>query len=188
MSPRHVLFVGLPGAGKTTIARAVGARIGRDVVELDEEIERIAGTAVKRIFASFGEVGFRRFEVEATRHLLDRSESALVSAGGGWIANRRARELVPGDWPILYLRVSPATAAARLAESAAARPLLAGAGVGAGARSPERLTHRLEELAAERSALYERADAVVDTEAEPMDAVVDQVARLVQAWLGERPK
>lgn len=186
MTLRHVLFVGLPGAGKTTIARAVGARIGRDVVELDEEIERIAGTAVKRIFASFGEVGFRRFEVEATRHLLDRSESALVSAGGGWIANRRARELVPGDWPILYLRVSPATAAARLAESAAARPLLAGAG--GGARSPERLTHRLEELAAERSALYERADAVVDTEAEAMDAVVEQVVRLVQAWLGERPK
>ena len=180
--PRHVLLVGLPGAGKTTVAHAGGARIGRDVVELDEQIERLAGTMVARIFSSFGEAAFRRFEVEATRLLLERRESALVSAGGGWIANRRARELVPGDWPILYLRVSPGAAAARLAESAGSRPLLAGS------RSPERLTHRLEELAAERAALYERADAVVDTESEPIAAVVDQVARLVAAWLGERPR
>jgi shikimate kinase len=181
VTPRHVILVGLPGAGKTTIARAVGARIGRDVVELDEEIERLAGTMAARIFATFGEAAFRRFEVEATRLLLDRRESGLVSAGGGWIANRRARELVPGDWPILYLRVSPGAAAARLGASAGSRPLLAGA-----ARSPERLTHRLEELAAERAALYERADAVVDTESDSMAAVVDQVARMAEAWLSER--
>lgn len=182
MTARHAILVGLPGAGKTTIARAVGAKIGRDVVELDEQIEHLAGTMVSRIFASFGEAAFRRFEVEATRQLLDRRESAVVSAGGGWIANQRARELVPGDWPILYLRVSPRAAAARLAQSAGTRPLLAGP------RSPERLTHRLEQLAAERAALYERADAVVDTELESIAAVVDQVARLVAAWLGEPQK
>jgi shikimate kinase len=176
VTPRHVILVGLPGAGKTTIAHAVGARIGRDVVELDEQIEYLAGTMV------FGEASFRRFEVEATRQLLERPESAVVSAGGGWIANQRARELVPGDWPILYLRVSPGAAAARLARSAGTRPLLAGA------RSPERLTHRLEELAAERAALYERADAVVDTESEPIAAVIDRVARLIAAWLGEPQK
>jgi shikimate kinase len=177
---RHIVLVGLPGAGKSAVAREIGEQLGYDVIELDDEVERIAGRPIPEIFAGPGEAEFRRLESEATRELLARREPAIVSAGGGWIANARARELVPGGWAILYLRVSPAEATSRLGESARRRPLLAEAGSPAGVRQ------RLEELADERVLLYERADAVVDTDGVPLTEVAARAVEAVQRLLAGR--
>jgi shikimate kinase len=174
---RHVVLVGLPGAGKSTVARALAERLGWDLVELDDEAERIAGRTIAQVFAADGETGFRRLEAEATRGLLDRTQPAVVSAGGGWMGNAGARELVPGGWPTLYLRVSPAVAASRLGELARRRPLLVGAG------SPEGVLRRLEELARDRGPLYERADAVVPTDGVTVEEVVSRAAAEVERLL-----
>lgn len=172
-----MLLVGLPGAGKTSIARAVAPKLGCEIVELDEEIERIASAPISRIFGAIGQAGFRRFEVEATRLLLERSSPAIVAVGGGWIANARARALVPPNWRTIYLRVSVLAAGRRLAGSTDARPLLADA------MSEEDLDARLEQLERERVPLYERADATIDTEAGSFPEIVERTAELVSAFL-----
>jgi shikimate kinase len=172
-----VLLVGLPGAGKTAIARAAAARLGCDIVELDEEIEQIASAPVGHIFGAIGEAGFRRFELEATRRLLEHASPAIVAVGGGWIANARARALVPPNWRTIYLRVSVRAAAGRLGGAADVRPLLANA------KSEEDLAARLEQLARERVPLYERADATIDTEAGAFTEVVDRVVQLASTFL-----
>lgn len=173
----HVLLVGLPGAGKSSVARAVGERIGCDVVELDAEIERIAGAPVPQIFRDVGDAGFRRFEAEATRRLLARTAPGLVSVGGGWIANARARRVVPVDWQAIYLRVSPSVAASRLAEGARDRPLLAGAA------SAGELRDTLEQMARERVRLYEGAGTTIDTDPLTLPQVIDRTAELASALL-----
>jgi shikimate kinase len=177
LSAPLVLLVGLPGAGKTTIARAVATKLGCEIIELDEEIERIAAAPISHIFGAIGQAGFRRFEVEATRRLLERSSPAIVAVGGGWIANARARALVPPNWRTVYLRVSVLAAGHRLAGATDLRPLLANA------TSEEDLAARLEQLARERVPLYERADATIDTEAGAFSEVVDRVAELASTFL-----
>lgn len=172
-----MLLVGLPGAGKTTVARAVAAKLGCEIVELDEEIEQIASAPISRIFESIGEASFRRFELEATRRLRERSSAAIVAVGGGWIANARARALVPANWRTVYLRVSSLTAGRRLAGRTDTRPLLAEA------KSEEELIARLEQLARERVPLYERADDTIDTEAGTFPEVVDRVAEVASTFL-----
>jgi shikimate kinase len=180
----HVLLIGLPGSGKSTVARAVAARIGCDSVELDAEIERLAGAPVPHIFRNVGEAGFRRFEVEATRGLLSRTSPGIVSTGGGWIANARARKVVPRDWQAIYLRMSPAVAADRLAQQARERPLLAEA-----SGSAQELKARLEQLARERVRLYERAGTTIDTDPLTLPQVIDRTAELASALLfGERTR
>jgi shikimate kinase len=177
LSAPLVLLVGLPGAGKSTVARAVANKLSCDLVEMDEVIEQIAAVPVGRIFSSIGEAGFRRFEVEATRLLRERATPAIVAAGGGWIANGRARALVLPTWRTIYLRVSSLTAGRRLAGGTAARPLLAGA------KSEEDLVARLEQLARERVPLYERADTTIDTEAGTLAEVIDRVAEVAFGFL-----
>ena len=168
-----VFFVGLPGAGKSTIGKAVATKLLLPFVDLDREIERTAGKSINRIFAEDGEPRFRELEAEATARIP--RTPAIVAPGAGWISNEAIRVLVPRPGPTIYLRVGPRTAALRLGKGAADRPLLAG--------DPVR---ELERLLDARSELYEAADASVDTEQYPFDQVVQRIAELASALLQHR--
>lgn len=160
------MLVGLPGAGKTTVGRAVARRVGRPFLDFDEEIERREGRSVERIFADEGERHFRTLERRLTRELV-RKSSMVLAPGGGWAADPSNVALLRPRARIVYLRVSPETAAARLGDSAARRPLLVPAPPAA-----------LRELLARRRRSYESADVVVDTEALDLEEVIEAVTNL----------
>ena len=168
-----VFLIGLPGAGKSSVGKAVATKLQIPFVDLDHEIEAAMGKSAARIFSEDGEEAFRAMELKATERLP--RTSAIVAPGGGWISNEAVRVLVPRAGPTIYLRVEPRTAALRLGAAAAERPLLAG--------DPLR---ELERLLAVRKQLYESADAVVDTEQYPFDQVVQRTAELASAFLQHR--
>ncbi len=168
-----VFLVGLPGAGKSTIGRAVAKQLRIAFIDLDREIEEGTKKSIERIFAEDGEPRFRQLEFEATQRLP--RTPAIVAPGAGWISNEAVRVLVPRAGPTIYLRVEPRTAALRLGAAAADRPLLAA--------DPET---ELQWLLASRQRLYESADAVVDTEQHPFDHVVERTAELAAAFLHRR--
>lgn len=168
-----VFLIGLPGAGKSTVGRAVATQLHIPFIDLDRDIEAEAGKSICRIFAEHGEAAFRALEIAATKRLP--RGLAIVAPGAGWISNEGIRVLVPRPGPTIYLRVTPRAAAFRLGKAAADRPLLA-AGPAAG----------LERLLEERRQLYEAADAVVDTELLPFDQVINRTAELASAFLQHR--
>ncbi|MEP7346499.1 MAG: shikimate kinase [Gemmatimonadaceae bacterium] len=169
----HLLLVGLPGAGKTVCGELLAKRLGRLFIDLDQEIERMAGLTVPEIFAQFGEAHFRDMETEATRALRSRLP-AIVAPGGGWIERPSNRELAKGVYRLVYLRVSPATALRRLGEQTSSRPLLNGG-------DPEA---RIAGLLDRRAPLYMTADAELDTEVLTPEEVVDQLIPLALRWGG----
>ncbi len=163
---KHLVLVGLPGAGKTTIGRAAAAQAGLPFVDFDEEIEARTGLSPTELFRQRGESSFRAEELALSRELVGR-HTIVVSPGGGWITQPAAREaLRPNAW-LVYLRVSPAVAAARLGGAASNRPLLA----------DEDPVLALGRLLAARQTLYESADQLVDTEVVDMQQVIDVVAK-----------
>ncbi len=161
---RHLILVGLPGSGKTTVGRRAVELLPTVFTDIDEMVEAETGRSISRIFAESGEAEFRRLERAAMDRALEQPPH-LIAAGAGWIAQPgnldAARERNAG---IVYLRVSPAVAAARLGEDAT-RPLLAGG-------DP---TARLQALLAERESWYRQALAEVDAE-QTVEAVATQVA------------
>ncbi|MGH7651412.1 MAG: shikimate kinase [Gemmatimonadaceae bacterium] len=151
MAP-HLIIVGLPGVGKTTIGKAAARRLGRTFLDFDREIERRAGMEVREIFRVMGEQHFRGLELELSREL-SAQEGMVLSPGGGWITQRDSVELLRSTGRIIYLRASPEAVARRL-RRVETRPLLAG-------RDP---VVALRELYEKRRTLYETADIVLDTE------------------------
>jgi shikimate kinase len=171
MSAQTVWLVGLMGAGKSAVGRRLAARLGRQFVDTDREVERAAGCTVAEIFARQGEAAFRRRERAAIDIWAGRP--AIVALGGGAIAQPGIAQRLSESGRSVYLRARPETLAERVG-SGQGRPLLAG--LDASGR-----LERLRELLATRATAYEAADVAVDTDG----LTPERVAAAVCAALGE---
>lgn len=168
MTP-HLILVGLPGAGKTTIGRLVAQRLGRPFLDFDEEIERRESIRVSEIFANRGEPYFRALERSLTLELADAS-GMVLAPGGGWMMDPVGVAALRRRGRIIHLLVTPETALQRLSAGPelGSRPLLA-------AGDP---LATLRRLWTEREAAYRAADAVVGTEGVDMQKLIEIVSAL----------
>lgn len=164
-----IWLVGMMGAGKSAVGRALARRLGRPFVDVDAEVEREARASVAEIFAREGETGFRARERAAIEKLAGRS---LVAAlGGGAVAQPGMAERLAESGTLVYLRARVSTLLERVGE-AGERPLLAGLD----AAGRER---RLTELLAARAPYYEKAAVVIDTDGLGLEAVAEEAERRV---------
>lgn len=122
MGPRAVV-VGPPGAGKTTVGRALAEHWGVGFRDTDADVEQVAGKAIAEIFTHDGEEAFREFEERAVETALA-EHAGVLALGGGAVISERTRKLL-GTHPVLYLAVGLAEGAHRTGLSQA-RPLLSG--------------------------------------------------------------
>jgi shikimate kinase len=172
---RHVILVGLPGAGKTTVGRRAAQLLSSDFTDIDEVVALEAGRPIAAIFAESGEPAFRRLERQAMDRALGRSPH-LIAAGAGWIAEPGNLEAAAGAGAaVLYLRVLPAVAAGRVGDDRSRPLLLEGDRVAL-----------LQALLAAREDWYRQAECEVDATAAP-EQVAKRVVEAVRAVLAARP-
>jgi phospholipid transport system substrate-binding protein len=88
---QHLVLVGMMGAGKTTVGRILGERLGRRVVDSDQVIESRTGRTVREIFATDGEAAFRALETEALIEALTEQEPLVIAAAGGVVLSEQNR-------------------------------------------------------------------------------------------------
>ncbi|MBQ3128405.1 MAG: AAA family ATPase [Clostridia bacterium] len=79
---KNIIFVGLPGCGKTTIAKVVAAKLGRPCIDVDRLIEMKAGIPVSAIFTAYGEKYYRELETETLRKIT-RNGGQVISTDSG---------------------------------------------------------------------------------------------------------
>ncbi|HYW33172.1 MAG TPA: shikimate kinase [Gemmatimonas sp.] len=163
----HLILVGLPGSGKSTIGRAVAGRLSRPFLDFDTEIERRAGRSVARIFAEMGEPPFREMEVSLTRELAA-APPMVLAPGGGWVTNAGVMELLRPPGRIVHLLVSPREAVRRLSRARIVRPLLQGTDPAG----------TVEALWGARAGLYSRADLEINVELVDSHTVIKRVVAL----------
>ena len=170
---RWIVLVGLMGAGKSAVGRAVADRLRARFVDADAEIERAAAMPIAEIFARDGEAFFRAREAEVIGRLLAGRPGVLATGGGAWMAeaNRRAIDAagislwLDTDLDTLWARVRPQ-------RGRQARPLLATGDPRAS----------LAALARERAPVYALAQARVRSGAElSVGAVADRVVEATRA-------
>jgi shikimate kinase len=168
---RHVVLVGLMGAGKSTVGALLADGLGRPFVDTDEVVEATAGRTVAELFADGGESAFRDLERAAIADVCASPDPLVIACGGGAVLDAENRRVLSRSGVVVWLRASPAHLASRVDDDRA-RPLLAtGSAVAT-----------LERLARVRAPAYEAvADAVVDTDDLSPAEVAERVLREVAA-------
>lgn len=173
-SGRHVVLIGLSGAGKSTVARALATLLGWPCTDMDVLIAERAGVSVPMLLRQ-DPVRFRLIEEEVIADVLANPTPHVVATGGGAVTTLATRERLSGGRgvqprpAVVWLRAPTAILAGRL-EGSEDRPLLAGVDV----------MGRLEALSRERDALYASvATLTLDT----TTATPDEGAEDIRAWL-----
>ena len=172
--PKNIFITGFSGSGKTTVGRIAARLLGWEFVDLDEEIEKAAGTTIEQIFARHGEPYFRRLESERLAAALGR-DMQVVSTGGGIVVDWRNRRMMERGGTVVCLEARPETLFARVERQAredteaSARPML----------FADDALARIRSLKARRQFAYTHARLIVQTD----DLSPEQAAmEVVRGW------
>lgn len=167
MAAQHLVLVGMMGSGKTTIARIVGERLGRPVLDSDQLVEARTGRTVRDIFETDGEPAFRALETEVLREALATTTPSVIAAAGGVVLSAENRRLLTTSASrVVWLCADPSTLVERV-RGGGHRPLLDADPAGT-----------LQRMFVEREPLYrEVADAIVLVDHRSVADVVEAVLR-----------
>ena len=164
-SDRHLVLVGVMGAGKTSTGRRLAERLDRPFVDTDAVVEAAAGMTIADVFRQRGEPAFRELERRAVVDALLARDRAVIATGGGAVLDAESRDAMREQGTVIWLDPPIARIVARLDDDGA-RPLLDGRPIG----------ERLAQLRDERAPWYEAvATTRVAIDADEA-AVVDAVA------------
>lgn len=169
---KHIVLVGLPGAGKSTVGKMVAERLQAGFVDIDSVLVRKEGKPITMIFAEKGEQAFREMERKEVETALG-NEPAVIVPGGGWAAQPGQLDGARASGYFVYLKARAEIAAGR-AEPSGTRPVLMGG-------DP---VDQMRTLFKERDSYYAKADATVLTEAKPAEKVAEEIVRLAQMSAG----
>jgi shikimate kinase len=169
---KHIVLIGLPGAGKTTVGKLVADRLQAGFVDIDNVLIRKEGKPISMIFAEKGEPAFRDMERKEVDTALA-NEAAVIVPGGGWAAQPGALDAAKPQGYLVYLKARAEVAAGR-AEPSGTRPVLMG----------DDPLARMRELYQTRDPYYAKADATVLTEAKSAENVAAEVVKLAQMGAG----
>jgi shikimate kinase len=183
MAPRLIL-IGFMATGKSATGRALAARLGWQLVDIDRLIANRAGKPIAAIFAEVGEARFRDLEHEVISELAKRDlrcpqcgqpRPMIISPGGGALIDRRNHAALSAMGLIICLTARVDVIAARVGRAREARPKLLEGGLP--------LERRIAQLMEERRELYARADFTIDTSERTVEEVVDSIlAAIVDRW------
>lgn len=169
---KTVALVGMMGAGKTAVGRAVATKLDVPFLDSDMEIELAANLSVPEIFERDGEAFFRQRESEVVARLLE-TESGILSTGGGVYLMEVNRTNIARSGVALWLDADVNLLWQRVRHKDT-RPLL---------RTPDpRAT--LEEMYRVRTPVYRRAELSVRCDAK---LSIDAMSERVIAELLKRP-
>lgn len=166
---KTVVMVGMMGAGKTAVGRALAARLGVPFLDSDTEIERAANMTIPEIFARDGEPFFREKESQVIGRLLD-GTACVLSTGGGAFLSEANRRMISERGVSVWLDAALDVLWNRVRHKDT-RPLL---------RTPDPRAS-LAGIFAERVPVYARADLTVASDGEA--SIDEMAARVITALM-----
>lgn len=100
---KNIVLVGMPGCGKSTVAKELSRKLDRELIDTDDMIVEKAGKSIPEIFADEGEICFRDLESECIKEAAKLS-GRIIATGGGAVLRSQNREAIRGNSFVIYLK------------------------------------------------------------------------------------
>jgi shikimate kinase len=104
MTVKHLVLIGLMGAGKTSVGSECARRLRRDFVDTDDLVVRTADMTIASIFAEGGESRFRAIEREVVTDVCASPRPLVIACGGGTVLDPENRRALRGSGIVVWLR------------------------------------------------------------------------------------
>jgi XRE family aerobic/anaerobic benzoate catabolism transcriptional regulator len=166
----RLALVGLRGAGKSTLGKALARRLGFRFIELNDVIRELSGLPISELFNLYGQDGYRRFEAEALDLVVSQRSQVVLAVAGGIVADDSAYETLLNSFHTVWLKATPEEHMKRVRAQGDLRPMEG---------NPEAMD-RLRQLLASRMQDYSRARYEFDTSGQDPEVSLDGLLELTR--------
>ena len=165
---KNIILFGFMGTGKTSIGKALSAKLGMEFADMDDLIESREKMTISAIFEKKGEPYFRQVECEVAEDVAKRSD-LVVATGGGVVLNYDNVKTLESTGIGICLNASPETIYARV-KNQRHRPLIA----------VENPLERIRQLLEYRQPFYAKVKHQVDTNLLTIDDIVEEIIEIIR--------
>jgi len=166
---KRIALVGLRGAGKSTLGRALASELAMPFVELNGAIEAEAGMSLNEIFMLYGQPGFRRLERRCLENFVAQHESAVITVGGGIVSEAETFNLLLMNCFTVWVKATPEEHMSRVVAQGDFRPMEGNA----------EAMEDMRRILVAREPLYSKADFTLDTTGCPPEECLKKLRQAV---------
>lgn len=166
---KNIILIGMMGAGKSTIAKALSNKLNYEFIDTDERIEKENKKTITQIFKLYGEAHFRKLEAETIKKLMS-LDKKVISTGGGSFQNIENIKNLKQIGIVFYLQ-TPIEISYERIKNSTNRPLLL---KGNPLKS-------IENLLFEREKNYQKADFIIETNNKTIEQITEEIIQVYNA-------
>lgn len=164
---KNIVLIGMRGSGKSTIAKLLGKKLGRKVIEMDQQIVEKENMSIPEIVTKHGWDYFREKEANMAQ-AISKLSNVVISASGGVVLEQTSIKTLRKTGTLIYLRANPETLVKRIGIDPNRPPLT-------GQKS---LLEEVTQVLAERKMLYETAaNVIIDNENLSVEETIENIER-----------
>lgn len=166
---KNIVLIGFMGTGKSSVGLKLSQRLKRKFIDMDREIEKITGMTVSKIFRVHGETRFRSEEKLLAKKLSQKND-LVIATGGGVVLQEENVKALQENGILICLDTSPEDIFERVSRKKKIRPLI----------KKNFQLDDIKNMLAEREQFYSCADYRICTSGKELNAIVEEVVRIVR--------
>lgn len=170
---RRIALIGLRGAGKSTLGQRLADDLDYPFVEINRDIEKLAGCSVNEIQALYGMNAYRRYEKRALEAVIQSNPQAVIATPGGMVSDVATFNLLLSACTTVWLKAEPEDHMQRVIAQGDMRPMA----------SSKEAMEDLKQILKGRTAFYSKADLTINTSAQDLEPTFELLSTQVRQKL-----
>lgn len=166
---KNIVLLGFMGTGKSSVGFYLAKRLKKNFVDMDREIEKIAGMSIAEMFKTYGEMRFRS-EEELMAGKLGQLSDLVIATGGGVVLKEENINVLRENGILIRLNAAPEDIFERVNRKKGVRPLL----------KKDLSIEKIKKMLADREKFYSCADLVIDTSGKDLNHIVNEIFEVLK--------